>query len=324
MIMHSYNIAIAASLSLLSSTDAFAPVPVLYADVISFNSASPPSRSRSCSNRSCGSPPLVHYNRQSSISIVPASATSSDDDDANTPEEVIVTGVTLKMAFDSSPAWGVADLSETKSERFTSPASLDMVHRLRRDSSAVLVGKGTVQFDDCSLSVRRVELRDGQDQPTRVVMDPSLSLIGGDYTILKDGLPTIIYHLQSIEKKDTSLDESVTLVRMNPMDYENDNLDISPAEVIEDLKSRGLYHIMVEGGPATARAFLEAGVVDRAIIVKAPVEFQEPVPAKMDENSLKDVGLNKIDTAMMDGDSIEYWTREGLPWPRSNDVPMWP
>ena len=34
---------------------------------------------------------------------------------------------------------------------------------------------------------------------------------------------------------------------------------------------------MVEGGPETARRFLRAGLVDRAIIVTAPVTFEIPV-----------------------------------------------
>mmetsp|Transcript_16695 Transcript_16695/g.34285 ORF Transcript_16695/g.34285 Transcript_16695/m.34285 type:complete len:189 (-) Transcript_16695:1948-2514(-) len=66
------------------------------------------------------------------------------------------TGITLKIAFDSQG--GVADLSSEKSERFTCGESLDMVHRLRRVSDAVLVGRSTVEIDDCTLTVRRVPL----------------------------------------------------------------------------------------------------------------------------------------------------------------------
>mmetsp|Transcript_8196 Transcript_8196/g.10287 ORF Transcript_8196/g.10287 Transcript_8196/m.10287 type:complete len:86 (+) Transcript_8196:213-470(+) len=52
-----------------------------------------------------------------------------DDEVDSQPTERVV-GVTLKIAFDES--WSVADNSDEKSERFTSPKSLDMVHRLRR------------------------------------------------------------------------------------------------------------------------------------------------------------------------------------------------
>mmetsp|Transcript_8244 Transcript_8244/g.16752 ORF Transcript_8244/g.16752 Transcript_8244/m.16752 type:complete len:301 (-) Transcript_8244:117-1019(-) len=254
----------------------------------------------------------------------------SASEENNEQSTTIVTGVTLKMAFDSSPVWGVADLSETKSERFTSPESLDMVHRLRRDSSAVLVGRGTVEFDDCSLSVRRVELGEGQEQPVRVILDPSLSLVGEEYAIFNDGLKTIVYYSQSAaQDKDVSLpssDDCVTFVPLAQSDAEkNDKIhSLSPLEIVQDLATRGLTHIMVEGGPATARAFLHSGVVDRAILVRAPVEFQEPVPAQMDEDTMKTAGLNMIGTTEMGGDVVEYWTREGLEWPNPDDLSSWP
>lgn len=249
-----------------------------------------------------------------------ASATNGDDTTSEPPDEE-VTGVTLKMAFDSSTPWGVADLSETKSERFTSPESLDMVHRLRRESSAVLVGRGTVERDDCTLTVRRVELRDGESQPVRVVIDPSLSLIGGDYTLFKDGLPVIIYH-QLKTSPEAKGDDDVTLVEMSQSDFgDGSRSSISPSQVLKDLTARGLKHIMVEGGPATALAFLEARSVDRAIIVRAPIEFEIPVPARMSEKTLNSAGLQMIGTAFMGGDKVEYWTQNGAAWP---GVPMWP
>ncbi len=242
-----------------------------------------------------------------------------------------VTGVTLKMAFDSSPVWGVADLSETKSERFTSPESLDMVHRLRRESSAVLVGRGTVERDDCSLSVRRVELRGGQEQPVRVILDPSLSLVGeSNYAIFNDGLRTIVYCSQSAyanhESLSSSSSEEVTFVPMpSSIDSERDGkLSLSPSQIIQDLAARGLTHIMVEGGPATARAFLKDRVVDRAILVRAPLEFQIPVPAQIDENTMKTAGLNMIGTTEMGGDVVEYWSRDGLQWPNQSNISSWP
>jgi len=293
------------------------PHPPLGANVL--HNTHPSSSPRKC----CSFQTLFHCNRKI-VKKMRASATDGDDADDIADDPTVVTGVTLKIAFDSSPVWGVADLSETKSERFTSPDSLDMVHRLRRESSAVLVGRGTVERDDCSLTVRRVELGDGERQPVRVVLDPSLSLIGGDYTILKDGLPTIIYHLQTEDKDEAlkAISDSVTFVGLSPSDR-SDRFSISPSEVVEDLATRGLQHIMVEGGPATARAFLEAHVVDRAILVRAPIEFEIPVPAQMDVNTLKSAGLQMMGTAVMGGDTVEYWTRDGLPWPKS-ELPMWP
>ncbi|CAM9916983.1 unnamed protein product, partial [Laminaria digitata] len=100
--------------------------------------------------------------------------------------------VTLKLAMDRNGA--VDDMSEGP-KRFTSQASLDAVHRIRRDCGAVLVGVGTVVRDDPSLTVRRVPLNEGQGQPTRVVLDRTLRLPGGeDCSILRDGYASVVFY----------------------------------------------------------------------------------------------------------------------------------
>jgi riboflavin biosynthesis pyrimidine reductase len=186
-------------------------------------------------------------------------------------------GVTLKMAFDSSPVWGVADLSETKSERFTSPASLELVHRLRRLSDCVLVGKGTLDRDNCTLTVRRVPLtKDRPRQPIRVVLDPALTLVKNHpqrkYEIFQDGLATIVYYSSSSVFHDTYnfltkeceikreqeaytakiWNENVTLIDASVLEVKSSHVEsrryISPKQILQDLATRGVHHIMVEGG----------------------------------------------------------------------------
>lgn len=244
-----------------------------------------------------------------------------------------VTGITLKMAFDNSDIWGVADNAETKSERFTSPTSLDLVHRLRRVSDCVLVGRGTVERDDCTLTVRRVPLlrdENGEEnsQPVRVVIDPNLTLLGGgkddeySYALLQDGLATIIYHSTGTNEKVQTCgkNDMVTLVDVSS---ESGN-QISSMSIIDDLASRNINHVMVEGGPVTALSFLREKTVDRAILIRAPVTFQEPVPSNMSVKTLKDAGLEKLGVSESDGDVVEYWTRDGLPWPTGDDLEAWP
>ena len=264
---------------------------------------------------------------------VQCTRTSLNNSNENNQDSKEVVGVTLKMAFDASPLWGVAEQSPT-SERFTSPESLDMVHRLRRESCAVLVGRGTVERDDCSLTVRRVEM-DG-DQPVRVLLDPQLKLLNDEkkeYTLLKDGLRTIIYHavsnngLEVIKKYACS--DAVMLVEMaqHPISGSTESsgqqYTLSPAGIIQDLSSRGLTHIMVEGGPATAIQFLDAKLIDRAILVRAPIQFKAPIPAGFNQEKLKEAGLVMLGSEVMGGDTVEYWVREGMEWP-TKDLNLWP
>lgn len=231
--------------------------------------------------------------------------------------------VTLKMAFDRS--WGVADLSQEKSERFTSPGSLDLVHRLRRWSHVVLVGRGTVERDDCTLTVRRVPT--SKEQPVRVVIDPQLTLFqenGKSYQLLQDGLATTIVYCtegavsSSKHVVDLPCEKQVVLA---PLVETNGSLLAS--DILQDLRERGLYQIMIEGGPTTARAFLREKIVDRAILIRAPLEFKEPLSSNITCQSLQDAGLQFLGSSLCDGDIVEYWSRPNLKWP-TDKLEEWP
>lgn len=220
----------------------------------------------------------------------------------------IVTGVTLKMAFDQQ--WAVADVShKKKSERFTSPGSLDLVHKLRATSDAVLVGRATVQRDDCTLTVRRVPLNK-REQPVRVVIDTTLALLKDDdtnYKIFTDGLPLIIYHED--DKRMSGLSDDLVGLPRGPSGL------LSTFSILQDLKSRSIHHVMVEGGPATAMSFLRDQSIDRAILIFAPLLFEEPYPSFINKTVLIQSGLEKLGTFECDGDQVECWSRPGLPWP---------
>ena len=254
--------------------------------------------------------------------------------DANESEKV--TGVTLKLAFDQN--WGVAELKQGSTiERFTSPSSLDMVHRLRRDSDCVLVGKSTVIQDNCSLTVRRVaphKKGETEIQPTRVILDSKLSLLPSDdnnykqYKIFTDGYPTIVFFsmqalpLSEQVQMQLLMDSSSGCIAWNRsvLLVNHDapiNSCVSPDWILKDLKQRGFSHIMIEGGPFTARAFLSEKLVDRAILIKAPISFEEPLLSEIDNLMLENTGLIFLGSRLSQGDVIEYWSRPGCPWPVS-------
>lgn len=232
----------------------------------------------------------------------------------------IVTGVTLKIALDANG--GAANLAAGQSERFTCAESLDMVHRLRCDSDAVLIGRATVQADDPSLTVRRVKC---DHQPLRVVLDPSLRLLGeqmaDNYVLFADGLPTVVYHcVEDVDDSLLDLNDSITCVCL-PRD---ENGDLNVAEVVASLSKRfGVNHLMVEGGPQTARRFLAAKLIDRALVVKAPLCFKEPLPSGIDQELLERSGLQLLGSSPSGDDQIDYWTRPNLLWP-TEKLSDWP
>ena len=236
------------------------------------------------------------------------------------------TGVTLKLAFDGN--YGVGDLSEIKSERFTCEKSLDMVHRLRYDSDAVLVGRMTVTNDDCTLTIRRdVPLKEvttfnGSGHPVRVILDPKLSLDRTKYKIFNDGLQTIVYHcVQQPQQEDNNPDENDNVKLVYLPSSSSREVVLSPRDVCDDLaKNFQIHHVMVEGGPQTAKTFLGASVVDRAILVFAPFCFKVPMVSNMTRETFTSAGLELIYEGTLGDDRVEHWSKPGLPWPNKKNI----
>lgn len=259
-----------------------------------------------------------------------------NDDEEKQPSAVTppqhrpsVSGVTLKIALDANG--GAADLQEqAEAARFTCAESLDMVHRLRCDSDAVLVGRRTVVADDPSLTVRRIPCQ-GRLQPLRIVLDPCLSLIQEealeDYQLFRDGLPTVVYHcVRDVDDSLLDLDECVTCVYIPPAETseQQSDLRLPLKQVIKNLTDRfQIDHLMVEGGPLTARLFLEEELIDRAIIVKAPLCFRKPLESGISDEILEQAGLKMLGTCTSGVDQMECWSRPDLAWP-TEELSDWP
>ena len=99
---------------------------------------------------------------------------------------------------------------------------------------------------------------------------------------------------------------------------------MSVEQVWSDLSRRfHVKHLMVEGGPTTARAFLEAGLVGRVILVQANVGFQKPLLSNFSEATFLKAGLELRGTDTLGVDQVQYWTRPNAPWP-SAKLNEWP
>lgn len=141
--------------------------------------------------------------------------------------------VTYKFAATLDGRIAAADGS---SQWITSEASRLDAHRLRAEVDAILVGTGTALHDNPTLTVRGV---DGlTHQPLRVVM--GLRDLSDDAALLVDGGETL-------------------QVRTH-----------APTEVLDALAQRGVSHVLLEGGPTIAGAFVRARLVDRVVAYLAP------------------------------------------------------
>jgi diaminohydroxyphosphoribosylaminopyrimidine deaminase/5-amino-6-(5-phosphoribosylamino)uracil reductase len=141
----------------------------------------------------------------------------------------------------------------------TSAAARADVHALRAEVDAVVVGTGTVLADDPHLAVRR----DGAattSQPLRVVV--GMRDIPAGARVLDDVAPTL--HLRTHD----------------------------PLVVLSTLRDRDVQHVLIEGGPTVAAAFVRAGLVDAVRWYVAPALLGAGA------NALADAGMSTISEAL--------------------------
>jgi len=169
--------------------------------------------------------------------------------------------VTLKTA--TSLDGRVAAIDGT-SRWITSAESRAHAHQVRRTVDAIAVGTATVLADDPTLTARTPD--DGTPgaaghQPLRVVVGR------------RDVPPHA--RLRTVP--------GGQLVHVRTHDVR---------EVLAELAARDVRHLLVEGGPTLAAAFLRAGLVDEVHAYVAPVFLGAGPPA------LADLGVTTIDKAL--------------------------
>ena len=182
--------------------------------------------------------------------------------------------VTVKLAVDCN---GSVDDRSAHAQRFTSEACLDEVHKLRMECDAVLVGAETVTRDDPSLTVRRIET---DRQPLRIVIDPH-HRIPKSSVVLTDEHETL--HLT------TGFRGLVPL--------------------LNQLGDQEVQRLLVEGGPTTVHAFLEAKLVDEFFLVQSDVEHAQPVAANISDEVLLRSGLVRGENQQWGEETVQHWRR---------------
>lgn len=159
--------------------------------------------------------------------------------------------VTLKWAQSQD---GFMDRKRNRDEaptQFSSRFTQTLVHRMRAQHKAIMVGTQTALMDDPTLTVR---LWEGEN-PLRVTVDRHGIL--PENLNLKDGsVPTCVFQ------------------------------DGTPQEWLCELHGKGIQSLLVEGGARLLQSFIEAGIWDEARVEVAPFLLEEGVPAPILSSSL--------------------------------------
>ena len=144
--------------------------------------------------------------------------------------------VTWKLAATLDGRIAAADGT---SRWITPTAARRDAHHLRRQCDAIMVGTGTALADDPALTVR-----DEAGQPAPAHLQPLRVVVGSR------SLPATSRVLA---------DDHYLLLP-----------DHDPCAILAVLAERKIRHVLLEGGPTLATAFLRAGVVDEVVAYTAP------------------------------------------------------
>ncbi len=172
--------------------------------------------------------------------------------------------VTLKAALtlDGKIATRTGD-----SHWITCAQSRRIVHRMRAEADAVMVGIGTVLTDDPQLNVRlgRQNTRD----PLRIVVDSRLR-IDPACKLLQAGLAVGTLIVTGTRAAASAKADKLRSLGAEVLGCMMSGSRIDLKKLMSVLGSRGISHIMLEGGATLIGAALRARIVDRAMLFYAP------------------------------------------------------
>jgi len=157
-----------------------------------------------------------------------------------------------------------------KSKWISGKESRKLVHELRNEVDAVMVGIGTVKKDNPRLTCR---IKGGRN-PERVIIDPKLEfpLNAG---MLKEKGKTIIVTAKKAGKK-IKLIERKKNVSLLFLGEKKGVIDLR--ELMRELGRREIASVMIEGGSELNSRALNAGIVDRFLFFIAPIEIGKGIP----------------------------------------------
>lgn len=167
--------------------------------------------------------------------------------------------VTLKIA--QTLDGNIADIRGT-SHWITGEKSRALVHRLRAETDAVLVGAGTVRKDNPRLTVRGVRGRN----PLRIILDGRMSAPRRS-RVFKPGAKTFLYVSDRLARASVSGYGPTVSVIPFPAGRGH---SISIPWLLDHLGRSGIASVLVEGGAGIFGAFLKARAADKVVVMIAP------------------------------------------------------
>jgi len=186
--------------------------------------------------------------------------------------------VRLKLAMTLD---GKIATEQGSSKWITGEESRRLVHRLRYESDAILVGVETVLLDDPSLDVRWHR----RNAVTKVVLDTHLRMPAAA-RIFDSSDKVIIFHGSGASKKRQGILENRAL--LIPVSVSDHGLELR--EVFEKLGEQQITSLLIEGGAKVAASAVRGGHVNSVALFYGP-----KLMGGTGLSSLADLGVQSLD-----------------------------
>lgn len=168
--------------------------------------------------------------------------------------------ITLKyaMTLDGKIATRTKD-----SKWITGTEARTYAHRLRKQHDAVLVGIGTVLADNPELTTRMVQGKN----PIRIVLDAKLQT-NIMHAVVNPAAPTLIVTSLEADQEKAELFNVLPNVEVVRLPFRQGKVSVKA--LLDELTSREITSLLVEGGSSVLGAFKDAGYGDRVCAFVAP------------------------------------------------------
>ena len=174
--------------------------------------------------------------------------------------------VMLKLAVSAD---GKAGLAGRRPAAITGEAVRERVHRCRAMHDSILIGIGTALADDPLLTVRLPGML-GRS-PVRVVLDSALRM-SPESKLVRGAREVPLWILSAPDAPPARADAlRARGAEVLAVEGAGDRRDLAAA--LKLIAARGITRLLVEGGPTMAAAFLTAGLVDQAVLLRSPIEI---------------------------------------------------
>lgn len=187
----------------------------------------------------------------------------------------------------------------------SSPEAREYAHFLRSESDGLLVGINTVRLDDPRLTVR---IPGQKGKPLfRAVLDPDLRTPPRAKLFSQAGGGPVLLYARPVDETRSSRAERLRRAGAEIIEIRGASSGLDLKRVLADLGRREIAGLLVEGGGRTAAGFLEAGLVDKAILVLAPMliggrDAVPLFPGRGPDRIADSLRLRRVSTFRLGGD----------------------